>query len=688
MAPHFTEHVGTTRPSENQSSSAVCHIVTPVGCLGYGLIQDQTDEELTRLSQESPSTPKAIILDAGSTDSGPRRLALGKMGCPRASYVRDLTKLMALVFKHNVPLLFSSAGGDGSDEHVDELVKVIQEIVAGAQKSRKIKVLPIYSGLSKPLIKQRLQGNAIRGCGTPVPMLTNEDIDRATRIVAQMGAEPFMDAMIAHPDYDVIVGGRSYDPSPYVAFAAYHALGTTQASPQILGADKLGGLFHMGKLMECGGQCATPKSAGARATVYEDGSFDVIPLDPNARCIPTSVAAHTLYEKTRPDLLLGPGGTLDLTESTYEQLSDERTVRCRGSTFRSLVSAGKRYTVKLEGARIRGYRSASMGAFRDPALTSQLDSMFQRIRDYVTYQHKEWDQWWELDLHKFGAWRQEAPGEVWVICEALAQTQELATSLANTARIACIHAPYPGQKATSGNFAFGIGGIMEVEMGPNPEFCVYHVMELEDGEERGYSKVKQDSSVDSGAVAADSSDESNTLFTFQALTFHPEDHTNAIPISSQTNLTSRSQQGASTKKPYAVTHASLKAENFVLPPQIVTLGDITPVLRSKNAGPYEITFDILFPSPHIYNVVKESGFLTVQKIAQLYDMKTDNVIYCGFFDQAWAFKATIPRMRNGKFAVSGSFGEEDVHGSQMYLPLTGLKLPQDLIEQLRVGEAV
>jgi hypothetical protein len=85
--------------------------------------------------------------------------------------------------------------------------------------------------------------------------------------------------------------------------------------------------------------------AESLAIIRED-SFDILPLNPNARCTPTSIAAHTLYEKTRPDILLGPGGALHLANATYEQLPDNRTVRVRGSKF--VPSAEGEYTVKLK----------------------------------------------------------------------------------------------------------------------------------------------------------------------------------------------------------------------------------------------------------------------------------------------------------------------------------------------------
>jgi len=104
----------------------ICNIVTPVGMLSYGLDESQTASALIKVLRNG--APTAIILDSGSTDSGPEKLALGSMTSPRTSYVRDLTKLVRLAWKFHVPLIFSSAGGDGSDGHVQEMVKILEEI--------------------------------------------------------------------------------------------------------------------------------------------------------------------------------------------------------------------------------------------------------------------------------------------------------------------------------------------------------------------------------------------------------------------------------------------------------------------------------------------------------------------------------------------------------------------------------
>lgn len=96
--------------------------------LGYGFDELLTAAELAKLVPTG--VPTAIILDSGSTDSGPEKLALGGMTCPRAAYLKDLTKMIRLVRTFRVPLIFASAGGDGSDEHVKVMMEIMEEISA------------------------------------------------------------------------------------------------------------------------------------------------------------------------------------------------------------------------------------------------------------------------------------------------------------------------------------------------------------------------------------------------------------------------------------------------------------------------------------------------------------------------------------------------------------------------------
>ena len=493
-----------------------------------------------------------------------------------------------------------------------------------------------------------------RRCGSAVPELTPDSVHSTPRIVAQMGPEPFLDAMSTYPDYDIIVGGRAYDPAPYVAYAMSCFMNLHNVDASAVNGQTLGNFYHMGQIMECGGACATPKSSAAVATVYAD-SFTVHPLQANARCTPLSVAAHTLYEKSRPDLLLGPGGYLDLSHAKYDQIIDMKTVKVHGAIFKpGRISDGK-YTVKLEGASLSGYRTLFLGSFGDPILTSQLDDFLYRVQVYVQQQHHDVHESWKLHLHHYG----ESPAQVCVIGEALADTQMLASSIASTARIACVHGPYPGQKATSGNFAFGIGGAPEIETGPCAVFCVYHLMELETGEERG-----------SSAESADS----KSLFRWKKIDLETSaGHTNS-------DLLTVAKTSEPPKTPIP---------QYAPPPMTFdTLSGIAQVIRSKNAGPFEITIDVLFEHDWCYNLVKESNLLNNDTICDLFVIDKEDLMFAGFFDQAKAFKITFPRRREGKLVPSGGFMENDVHGSQRYRPLLALEIPITLRGRLEAAYLV
>jgi hypothetical protein len=105
-------------------------------------------------------------------------------------------------------------------------------------------------------------------------------------------------------------------------------------------------------------------------------------------------------------------------------------------------------------------------------------------------------------------------------------------------------------------------------------------------------------------------------------------------------------------------------------PNTCYLADIASIVRSKNAGPYELTFDVMFPNDEVYQKVKDLNLLTADTIAKLYKIPVERVIASVFFDQARAYKATIIRP-----AVSGGFAETDTHGSQQHIPLMYLSLP-------------
>jgi hypothetical protein len=99
------------------------------------------------------------------------------------------------------------------------------------------------------------------------------------------------------------------------------------------------------------------------------------------------------------------------------------------------------------------------------------------------------------------------------------------------------------------------------------------------------------------------------------------------------------------------------------------LADITKLIRSKNAGPFLITFDILFGDEKTLQHVVESGVITAELFAKLYQTPVQDVQF-SIYPPGFAIKATIPRR-----IYSGDVGDSDIYGGQMYAPLVGLEIP-------------
>ena len=99
------------------------------------------------------------------------------------------------------------------------------------------------------------------------------------------------------------------------------------------------------------------------------------------------------------------------------------------------------------------------------------------------------------------------------------------------------------------------------------------------------------------------------------------------------------------------------------------LADCASLIRSKNAGPFALTFDVMFSEERMYRHVKAAGVLTAQRFSALYGIPLDSVsaFEC---DQALAFKFSIPRP-----VPQGDFLDGDMHGGQQYALLLDIEVP-------------
>jgi hypothetical protein len=97
-----------------------------------------------------------------------------------------------------------------------------------------------------------------------------------------------------------------------------------------------------------------------------------------------------------------------------------------------------------------------------------------------------------------------------------------------------------------------------------------------------------------------------------------------------------------------------------------TLGDVAELVRSKNAGPFWVTFDIFFGTDADYEGVAAPGILERGNIADLYRVPPDDVRIF-HLPTVRAIKISFPRP-----VTQGSFTDRDIHAGQQYIPLSQL----------------
>ncbi len=97
------------------------------------------------------------------------------------------------------------------------------------------------------------------------------------------------------------------------------------------------------------------------------------------------------------------------------------------------------------------------------------------------------------------------------------------------------------------------------------------------------------------------------------------------------------------------------------------LSGIAEVIRSKNAGPFVVTFDVLFGNEEDFEAVRTAGLVTRQAVAQLYGVSDNELVGFDYFPFARAIKFSIRRP-----VGSGAPGDSDVYGAQQHAPLLDL----------------
>ena len=435
-------------------------ILSPSGIVGYGFPEESFRRGVAQ-------KPDLIACDGGSTDPGPYYLGSGIPFTNATAVKRDMTLMLKAACQLNIPLVIGTAGGCGADVHVAREVEIIRQIAKEEKLSFKMAV--ISSEFDKDTLIQELHNGNIEKLG-PAPVVTEKDMLDSTHIVAQMGIEPIIQAL--DQGAQVVICGRCYDPAAFAAPAI--RLGYDQALA-----------LHLGKILECAAICATPGSASDCIMGYlGEDYFCVEPLNPDRKCTPISVSAHTLYEKTNPYILPGPGGHLDLSDCVFTAESDRR-VKVTGSRFVPEAVP----SVKLEGAKGAGFRTISICGNRDPIFISQIDDILENLKRR-TKENISADFDYQLDFIVYGKngvmgslepTDQITSHEIGIVIDVVADTQEHSAAVCSVARSTLLHYGYPGRIATAGNLAFPFSP-SDIKVGEIYVFSIYALLRCKNPE--------------------------------------------------------------------------------------------------------------------------------------------------------------------------------------------------------------
>lgn len=415
-----------------------------------------------------------IIAGQGNgTDWGP--YWVGNTECDmldRAQCANNLEIYIKAALEHKVPFVFSAGTPTGSNKHLDQ---TLEDIDAFAIKNNlHFKIALIRGEVDKEYIKKKIRNgelfHRVVDSNKLVENLTEEEVDAATRIVAQMGPEPIMKAL--DMDVDGVITGRALDVGVHMSYLLHAGF-------------ERGDAAHMAKTLECASVCLEGK--GAFCSAYgsmHDGYFTVTSPDPEAGATIKSVSGHALYERRDPFKEENPGGYLDLTDAKHEQI-DDRTVKLSGGKWVDVP-----YTVKLEGAKFVGYRSMSPVGIREPKMLEQLDDIIESVRVKTENAPILKDMTPDVDYTLrfrvygknavLGELETEPIGhEVVVLIEAMSQSQELCDEIVQYAYGYFNQAHYPGRRTTSGNVESPYSPHF-IQMPAEYRFNVWHLMPLDD----------------------------------------------------------------------------------------------------------------------------------------------------------------------------------------------------------------
>nr|HMN58364.1 acyclic terpene utilization AtuA family protein [Ottowia sp.] len=251
-------------------SQLIYRVVSACGALGYGFPQ-------ASMEQAIQGRVDAIVSDAGSMDAGPYYLGTGTQYFEREAVKADYTHMVRAGLATGAPVILGSCGMAGGDRNLQWMLDVAREVFTelGVQGAR---VATISAELNPEIVMAELKRDALLPTGNG-PQL-DESTLRHSVIAGQMGIHPIITALDAGAQY--IFAGRSCDVALFAADMVRKGIDAGLA-------------YHVGHVLECGALACDPGSPSdcLVAEVFDDASAVFVAPNPQRRCTPYSIAAHS-----------------------------------------------------------------------------------------------------------------------------------------------------------------------------------------------------------------------------------------------------------------------------------------------------------------------------------------------------------------------------------------------------------
>jgi len=675
----------------------IYRVVAACGALGYGYPKES-------LQAACEGRIDAVISDAGSMDAGPYYLGTGTEYFEREAVKVDFTHMVQAAKAKDCPLILGSCGMAGGDRNLDWMVDVAKEVFE-AQNVVGWKVALIAAQLENQVVIDALRGGRLRSLGV-MPELTEATITDSV-IVAQMGIHPLITAL--EEGARCVLAGRSCDIALF-------------ASDMIRRGIDPGLAYHVGHVLECGALACDPGSPSdcLVAEVYDDGTARFVAPNPDRACRPYSIAAHSLYEESHPELQLYPEGVLCM-EHTQFFADGDRVAGIRGSAFAHTAELA----IKVEGARRVGRRRISLVRIDGSELDKVPADQFVYGRNGVEASPVALD----------------GEREIGIIIETRAATAADAETLASLLTHYLIHYGYPGRKATAGNVAYplspnlasyrradGSFGTVVIQGTRDPVFQEH----FESIKAAVISLISKEfpAALERATYTLTVADAEHPAILVRTVDIDGDQlarrHTEEVDaLTALVTPTSGSLRDIDTPDLYEWTLFHLLNDRHVIEEQLFpirffdatgrrwtfdrevrpryfdvgtkqyegdtdehtlsliepvpetaspigyrALRDMAVVIRTKDAGINRLTYDIIFNSPQDYDAALRSNAFTKQQIASMLPVDADHIVGSYRVDSCSAIKVTIDRP-----IVSASAQERDVFGAQQQAEFILMRVP-------------